>query len=91
MNSVQQKTGKMVRDFIIDALAEFGQDDSISDNVQNVCEQAGKIDMAKVDTDLLLQDPKVKAAFKKFVEGCIGSFQHMEDEFGPNAEEGASD
>lgn len=83
MNRVQQQTGKVARDLIIDTLGHAGEDDEFHDQVMTRCEAAGKIDTSALDTDLLMEDPKVKAAFKKFVDSIVGALQFVEEEFGP--------
>lgn len=82
MNKLQQKTGNVVRKCIIDTLERAAGDDEFIDHIQEVCEEAGKIDTTGLEEDVLVNDPKIKKAFLKFVKSCIGSFQQMEDEFG---------
>ena len=81
MNKVQQKTGAAIRKCIIDVLERAAGDDETIDHIGEVCEEMEKIDTSAAgDEDLLMNDPKVKAAFKKFVSSTIGSFQQFESD-----------
>jgi len=83
MNRNQQKTGALVRQHIIDSLERVATDDENLDHMQYVCSDAKHpIDTAACEVDTFLNDPKVKAAFKKFVSRTIGGYQYMEEEFG---------
>jgi hypothetical protein len=83
MNRNQQKTVALVRQHIIDSLERVAGDDENLDHMQYVCEGVKHpIDASACEVDSLLNDPKVKAAFKKFVRQTIGGYQYMEDEFG---------
>lgn len=77
MNKVQQATGSAIRKCIIEVLDRAAGDDETLDHISEVCEGMDKID-ASMDVDTMLNDPKVKAAFKKFVSSTIGSFQQFE-------------
>ena len=87
MNKLQQKTGAACRKFIIDLLDHVADDDAYQDKVTELCDELGKIDTGALDVDLLVNDPKVQAAFKKFVSAQIGAFQVMEEEFGGNPDD----
>ena len=80
MNRNQQKTGKIARDLIIEFLDTCTGEDEDNQRIMSACE-GNKLDTSALDTELLLNDPKVKRAFKKFVDGIIGSLQFVEEEF----------
>ncbi len=87
MNKVQQRTGKLARDLIVDTLSHAGEADEYHEQVMDRCEAAGKIDTSGLDVELLMNDPKVKAAYKKFCESIIGALQFVEEEFGAASDE----
>jgi hypothetical protein len=81
MNKVQQQTGAAIREAIIDMLDRATGDDETIDYIADVCARMNRVD-ASIDTDTLLNDRKVQAAFKKFVTLTIGAFQQFEGESG---------
>lgn len=89
MNKLEQKTGKLIRDFVIKALDHAGEADEFQDQITEACDEAGQIEVPAPDPliDTLLDDPKVKAAFRKYVSGVVGAFQVMEEEFGAGAQD----
>lgn len=86
MTPVQKKTEKAVARLIADALTHASEEDEFSDRICSACEAQGKIDTSTLDVSYLMSDPKIKKAFKKFVENVVGGFQYMEEEYGVNVQ-----
>lgn len=81
--TAQAKTRALVKQHIIDTLDEANNDNL--DHVWNVCNEANHpIDTSGCDVDIMLEDPKVRAAFKKFVTETIAGYKCVVEEFGVN-------
>ena len=78
MNKIQEQTNFAVRDLVVEHLQHVSWTDEFSDQVMSKCDEL-TVDTGALDADFLMNDSMVQAAFKKYVEAVIASFQYLED------------